>query len=184
MPGIVIRVRTQLGTWRIADVAAFDKFSDLRKRLEQEHKVELNGIPFTADPAGAQHYNDNTTVAEAKLNNGHMIYAMLDESKMGVHEATSGGGKMIRKDGTIVAQDISTVFNSNGFRPGMLPLRNMKMRWTLNEFISLDEQFQFKIKAPDGGMCKKVSIDASSIENFQNYMRNFDFRVMRYVLLN
>lgn len=63
----------------------------------------------------------------------------------------------------------------------MLPLRKMKMQWTLNEFISLDEQFQYKVKSPDTGMCKKVSIDTASIQDFQNYMRNFDFRVMRYV---
>ncbi len=62
---------------------------------------------------------------------------------------------------------------------GMLPLRSMKMQWTLNEFVSLDEQFQYKIKAPEKGICKLASIDSTAIEEFQNYMRNFDFRIMR-----
>jgi nuclear protein localization family protein 4 len=179
MPGIVIRVRTKVGTWRVADVALSDTFADLRKRIEEEHHADLQGEAFTSDPAGTQTFSDNMTVGQAKLTNGHMIYAMVDESKVGAHEKTTRQ-KTIRKDGTIVNQDISTVFNSSGFRPGMLPLRNMKMHWTLNEFISLDEQFQYKIKSPDTGMCKLVSVDKASVENFQNYMRHFDFRVMRY----
>jgi nuclear protein localization family protein 4 len=178
MPGIVIRVRTKVGVWRINDVASSDTFADLRSRLEQEHTADLQGVPFSADPGGAQPYRDELTVSQAKLTNGHMIYAMVDESKVGVHEQSTGH-KTITKDGTIMTKDIGTVFNSTGFRPGMLPLRNMKMHWTLNEFISLDEQFQYKVKSPETGMCKKVSIDKAAVQDFQNYMRNFDFRVMR-----
>lgn len=182
MPGIVVRLRTQIGTWRLSDVMPSNTFADMRARFEQEHKVDLNSVPLTADPAGLKAYRDDQTVAQANLSNGHMIYAMVDMEKVSVH-AASTGGKTIKKDGTIVTQDISTVFNSSGFRPGMLPLRNMKMHWTLNEFISLDEQFQYKVKSPETGMCKKVSIDTASIQDFQNYMRNFDFRVMRFVLV-
>ncbi len=178
MPGIVIRVRTKVGVWRINDVAGSDTFADLRRRLETEHIADLRDVPFSGDPAGAQLYRDETTVAQAKLANGHMIYAMVDESKVGVHEQSTGH-KKITKEGNIVTQDIGTVFNSTGFRPGMLPLRNMKMHWTLNEFISLDEQFQYKVKSPESGVCKKVSIDKAAVQDFQNYMRNFDFRVMR-----
>eukprot|EP01032_Pedospumella_encystans_P013179 gene13179-15190_t len=153
-------------------------FAQLRARFEEEHKVDLKSVALTADPAGSQPYRDDQTVGQANLSNGHMIYAMVDMEKVSVHTASTGG-KTIKKDGTIVTQDISTVFNSSGFRPGMLPLRNMKMHWTLNEFIALDEQFQYKVKSPETGMCKKVSIDTASIQDFQNYMRNFDFRVMR-----
>ena len=55
------------------------------------------------------------------------------------------------------------------------------MQWTLNEFVSLDEQFQYKIKAPEKGICKLASIDSTAVAEFQNYMRTFDFRVMRSV---
>ena len=115
-----------------------------------------------------------------KLGNGDMIYITVDENKTGIHEASSSR-KKITKEGNIISQDISSVLNSSGFRPGMLPLRSMKMQWTLNEFVSLDEQFVYKIKAAEKGLCKLVSVNTSAINDFQNYMRNFDFRVMRLI---
>jgi nuclear protein localization family protein 4 len=174
---IVLRVRTQIGTWRLINVKPQDTFGNLRKRLIEEHKINIDE-PFTSDPAANNPFRESTTVREAKLSNGHMIYLKIDESKMGVHEA-SLVSKKITKEGNIVQQDITSVLNSSGFRPGMLPLRSMKMHWTLNEFISLDEQFEFKIKHQEKPFCKLVSIDSSSINEFQNYLRNFDFRVMR-----
>eukprot|EP00600_Ochromonadales_sp_CCMP1393_P007567 CAMPEP_0174969530 /NCGR_PEP_ID=MMETSP0004_2-20121128/8816_1 /TAXON_ID=420556 /ORGANISM="Ochromonas sp., Strain CCMP1393" /LENGTH=436 /DNA_ID=CAMNT_0016219035 /DNA_START=117 /DNA_END=1428 /DNA_ORIENTATION=- len=178
MSAITIRVRTQLGTWRVASIKPSDTFANIRSRLEEEHIVDLKGIPFTADPSGSQVYDDHITSAEAKLTNGHMLYAMIDETKVSVHDQSTGH-KKIKKDGTIVNQDVSSVFQSSGFRPGMLPLRSMKMHWTINEFVSLDEQFQYKIQAQKESNCKLLSIDKASIENFQSYMRNFDFNVMR-----
>lgn len=85
-----------------------------------------------------------------------------------------------------MTSDVASVLNSNGFRPGMLPLRSMKMQWTLDEFLIIDNQFVYKVKAPEkgkGAICKEVSIDTSSITNFQSYMENFDFRVMRVAFL-
>lgn len=107
-----------------------------------------------------------------------MIFLNIDESKMGVHEASTGK-KQITKDGHIIAQDIESSLKSSGFRPGMLPLRSMKMQWTLNEFVALDEQFVYKVKAPEKGICQLVSLDKGSVNDFQSYLRNFDFRVMR-----
>lgn len=182
MPLIVIRVRTQIGTWRLSDVSVTNTFEDLLIRLEREHNIDLNGKQFTVDPAGKNAFPNGMTVRDAKIGNGHMIYLEIDETKMGVHEATTGK-KQITKEGNIVAQSVESVLNTSGFRPGMLPLRSMKMQWTLNEFISLDEQFEFKIKAQKTSVCKLVSLDSSCIKDFQNYMRNFDFRVMRVAYL-
>lgn len=182
MSKILLRVRTQIGTWRI-NVHTNDTFQNLKNELEKEHQVNLNNILFTSDPNGKQSYPDHHTIRDANLTNGTMIYLLLNESNgniIPVHK-NSTGLKMITKDGTIVTQDVSSVFQTNGFRPGMLPLRSMKMQWTLNEFVSLDEQFQYKIKAPEKGLCKLVSIDKSAIQEFQNYMRNFDFRVIRFL---
>jgi hypothetical protein len=128
MPGIVVRVRTQLGTWRVNNIAPSTTFAELRRSVEEEHNVDISGIPFTADAGGSQVYDDEVTAGEARLSNGHMIYAMVDETKVGVHKQSTGL-KSIRKDGTIVTQDATSVFNSTGFRPGMLPLRSLKMQW-------------------------------------------------------
>ncbi len=179
MPPIVLRVRTQIGTWRISDVNPnTDTFSSLISRLGKEHNIDLTNRSFTVDPAGTNSYPSAMLIRDAKISNGHMLYLEIDESKMGVHESSSGK-KQITKDGHIVSQDIHSALKSTGFRPGMLPLRSMKMQWTLNEFIALDEQFEFKIKAQEKSNCKLLSIDAASIKDFQNYMRNFDFQVMR-----
>lgn len=178
MTQIVLRVRSQIGTWRLTDVNVSDTFEMLMIRLEQEHKVVLKGKSFSIDPSGTNYFSNTMTVREAKIPNGHMLYLAIDVDKIGVHEA-SNGKKQITKDGHIVSQDISYALKSTGFRPGMLPLRSMKMQWTLNEFIALDEQFEFKIKAQEKSICKLCSINSSSIQDFQNYMRNFDFRVMR-----
>ena len=125
-------------------------------------------------------FNDKATVGEAGLKNGDLIYIAIDETKMGIHESSSGK-KQITKEGHIVAQDIQKSLNQSGFRPGMLPLRSMKMHWTLNEFVALDEQFVYKVKAPEKGICEIVSVDTSSINDFQSYLRNYDFQIMRLV---
>lgn len=174
----MIRVRTQIGTWRLKDVTQSDTFSSIRKRLEEEHSSDLSGVPFTSDPTGGNVIPDESTVGHASLHNGDMIYAMVDETKAGIHKDSSSR-KKIQKDGTIVSQDSGSVFNSSGFRPGMLPLRSMKMQWTLNEFVSLDEQFQFKITAQEKSICTLASLNSASIRDFQNYMFNFDFQIMR-----
>lgn len=107
-----------------------------------------------------------------------MLYITVDETKIGIHEDAQSG-KRITKEGNIVAQEYTSVSDKQGFRPGMMPLRSMKMQWTLNEFISLDEQFEYKLKVQDKSICNQVSIDTSSLINFQEYMRTFDFQRIR-----
>ena len=124
-------------------------------------------------------FENYRTVGQEGLKNGDMIYIQIDDTKMGVHESSTGK-KQITKDGHIVAQDVASSLKSNGFRPGMLPLRSMKMQWTLNEFVALDEQFVYKVKAPEKGICQLVSLDTGAVNAFQSYLRNFDFRVMRF----
>jgi len=67
----------------------------------------------------------------------------------------------------------------------MLPLRDMKMRWTLQEFVDMNERFVFKIKRQEekwvgsgGG-----SLDTPNANDFQGYLRRFDFRRNRFGLL-
>lgn len=171
-----------------------DNFRCIKHRLEKEHNVNLDHTPFTAKPLTVNEsatvdmiYRESMTIQEANLSNGHILHLKIDESKIGVHESAGlETRKQITKEGNIVSQDISTVLNSSGFRPGMLPLRSMKMQWTLDEFMLMDSQFVYKVKAPEkgkGAVCKAANLDTSAIQNFQSYMENFDFKVMRIAYL-
>ena len=176
---IVIRVRSQLGTWRLKDVEASNTMASLRERIEKEHHTDLEGRPFSSDPGGKELILDECTVGDLNMANGQLIYAMVDEAKTGVHEAATTG-KMIAKDGSIVAQEYENVVARTGFRPGMMPLRDMKMQWRLDEYVALDEQFEYKLKRQKEAMAAGIQVDAKSMQNFQAYcLSTLDFQQMR-----
>jgi nuclear protein localization family protein 4 len=177
MMSLVIRVRTQLGTWRIQKVSPSDTLSLLRERLETENKTDLEGRPFTLDQVGLKPLPDSTSVAQAGLSNGEMIFAMIDIASTVFRNTHHPIMKTIAKDGTIVATEGPD--DSKGFRRGMPSLRDMKMQWTLNQFISLDEQFVYKFKNPDKAFCTMANLNSSAVADFQNYMVHFDYKKMR-----
>ena len=123
---ITLRVRTQIGTWRVNNISLSESFQQLRERLEKEHDAQFSRAEFSKDPSGKQLIKETMFISESGLKNGDMIYADVDESKVGIHEASTAK-KMITKDGKIVAQDMERSIQATGFRPGMLPLRSMKM---------------------------------------------------------
>ena len=176
--GITLRIRTQLGTWRLAGVHPQDSMEELRRRIESEHRADLEGRPLTADAAGTNRFRDSDTVGGLKLENGAMLYAMVDETKSGIHEMSSAA-RQITKEGNIVAAEYQSVSDSKGFRPGMMPLRNMKMQWTLNEFVALDSQFEFHVKKQPQAFCTAVSLDEAVADEFHNYMCTVDYQCMR-----
>ena len=49
---MILRVRTQLGTWRLSNIQENDTMATLRDRLEREHKTDLMGRPLMRDPGG------------------------------------------------------------------------------------------------------------------------------------
>jgi nuclear protein localization protein 4 homolog len=175
---LTLRIRTQVGVWRLQNVNKTDTLRALRHRIEEEHHTDLKGMPFISEKNGKVQLLDDLTVQAAGLEHGDMLFAVVDESKTGIHEHAVSG-KRITKDGTIVTQEYSDVSNNKGFRPGMMPLRSMKMAWTLNEFVALDSQFEFKIKRQEAGICSKAVVDKAVIQDFQAYMMNFDYRKIR-----
>lgn len=179
---LTLRVRSQIGTWRVNNVSSSDDFQQLKERLQKEHGADFTRPQFSKDPSGKELLKDTMLISEAGLKNGDMIYADLDEQKVGIHEASTGK-KMITKDGKIVAQDMERSIQATGFRPGMLPLRSMKMQWTLNEFMSLDEQFVYKLKAQEKAICTVATLNTAPLQEFQNYMRSYDFRMIRVAYL-
>ncbi len=175
---ITLRVRSQIGTWRVQNVSMTDDFRCLRERLQKEHNAEFSRNGFSSDPSGNVIFGDDLTIMEAGLKNGDMIYADVDERKVGVHEATTMK-KTITKDGRIMAQEVHTSLQATGFRPGLLPLRSMKMQWTLNEFMQLDEQFVYKVKAQEQSNCTKAVVNEAPLRDFQQYLRAYDYRMIR-----
>lgn len=176
---LILRIRTQLGTWRLKDVNPNDTFAIIRARIEREHTTDLTGRPITSDIEGNHPFPETMTIAGAGLVNGSMIFVLVDETKTGVHEAAQSSAKRIAKDGSIVAQDYSSLSNSQGFRPGMMSLRSIKKQWTLSQFIQLDEQFVFRLTATKPAYCKLASTDSKSMEEFSAFARSLDFRRMR-----
>ena len=176
---LVLRIRTQVGTWRVGNVMPSDTIATLKRRIESEHRADLEGRPLTRDPAGSDRFRESDTVGQPGLENGAMLYAMVDESKCGIHE-NSSGARAITKEGNIVAQQYSDAADSKGFRPGMMPLRNMKMQWTLNEFVALDAQFEFKVQKQEAPFCTGATLENTVFREFHEYMLgNFDYQCMR-----
>ena len=181
MPGITLRVRTQLGTWRLSGIEDADTMGALRVLVEKEHNTDLEGRPFSSDAAGKIKFDDAQTVGDLLLANGTMVYALVDVEKTGVHEEATGvGARRITKDGNIIANDHASIASRTGFRPGMMPLRNMKMQWRLEEFIALDAQFEYKLSRAAQPLCSSVTLDVACMQEFQAYMvSSLDFQQLR-----
>ena len=105
-----------------------------------------------------------------------MLHITVSEISPAGHENKQ---KVITKDGEIVSKPYEEVLSKDGFRPGMLSLRSMKMQWTLNEYVELDSRFVYKLKKQDETIAKKVLLDSKSFEEFQGYMRTLDYRRIR-----
>jgi len=65
----------------------------------------------------------------------------------------------------------------------MMPLRDMKKHWTLQEFTAMDSTFNFNIKAGGKASCKGVSLDMNECNSFQSYLREGEFQYGRYGFL-
>lgn len=175
---MILRIRTQLGTWRIQDIKPEDKIGFICSRIENEHQTTLLSS-LSADILGTQQYDTNLTIQQVGLKHGDMLYASVDEAKTGVHENAQASVKRVTKTGDVVLQSYENISNNSGFRPGMLSLRSMKKHWTLNEFIRLDEQFCFKLKAVDKAPCTLASTDKSIMSEFVGYMQSCNFQRIR-----
>ena len=109
--------------------------------------------------------------------------------------APAGGGitkRIIDKDGSIKLVHTSDVSSSGpstaastserGFRKGLLPLRDMKMAWTLQEFTAMDDKYNFKIKRQESSFVGRggLHLESSAVADFQNYLRKFQFQQQRF----
>jgi nuclear protein localization family protein 4 len=108
-----------------------------------------------------------------------MLHLRLGENQMNMVHEEAAGPKKIQADGSIAAQTYEELSRKTGFRPGMMSLRSMKMKWTLADFMEMDNQFTFTMKRQEKGFCQKVTLDTSSCNSFQSYVAQFSYRRAR-----
>lgn len=172
----------------------------------------LYELPLSKDPACHHPINLNMTLRSQDLNHGSMVYCRVDpascaDATVAVAEEagslldpssgtdedgnnsannTSNMKRVIDKDGRIKlvpSNEVRSSGDDKGFRRGMMPLRDIKMAWTLNEFMALDSRFVFKIQRQEQAVCKQVSLDSPSVNDFQSYLQRFQFARKRFAFL-
>ncbi|CAM9751683.1 unnamed protein product [Chrysoparadoxa australica] len=180
---MILRVRSQVGQWRVHGVTRETTIAQLREQIGKEHNLDLSdgeAQPLSLKPnaLGDQPALPlGKTLQELGLAHGDMLHLKLDEARMAHEEAQ--GPKKVNADGTIVQQSYDEVAKKTGFRPGMMSLRSMKMKWTLADFMEMDDHFTFKLKRQDKAVCTQVSLDTKTCQSFQTYLRQFNFHQCR-----
>lgn len=187
--------------------------SDVLEGIAQVRPHVQYEKPLSFDPGCNEALDTTKTLAEQQLRHGSMVHCRVDAatcaelkpkgavteanddedaSNNNNKDATDTGEpqqhmkRVIDKDGSIKLVPTNEVRSSGddrGFRKGMLPLRDMKMAWTLNEFMALDSKFTFKIQRQKEAICQQVSLDSPAIGDFQAYCAQFAFQRKRFGFL-
>jgi hypothetical protein len=115
MSAIAVRVRTQVGSYRLNDVNPTDTFGTLRERMKKEHNAELTSL-FSLDQKKTT-VPDTTTVGEANLVNGHMLYADISaatrhDNPTTTTAAAASGNLIVKADGTIGVAEAASWISS------------------------------------------------------------------------
>ena len=210
---MIIRVRSNVGVWRVEglDPEAATGENILAEIAKTRPHVTYEK-QLSRDPACQQPLDLSMTLMNLNLKHGAMIHCRVDPASCADASVAVAGGdngaeqsatttaagndtqdttsvhmkRVIDKDGAIKLVPSNEVRNSgedNGFRRGMMPLRDMKMAWTLNEFIAMDSQFVFKMARQEKSICSQVSLDSPSIADFQSYLQRFQFARKRFAFL-
>lgn len=122
------------------------------------------------------------TVGNTKSNNTSTTTSGGDE----LPSSSTNTKRIIDKDGCIKLIHTTDESNPNkadlGFRKGLMPLRDIKKSWTLNEFTQMDDKFNFKIKRQEKSFVgvDGLHLESGAVESFQNYLRRFQFRQQRF----
>eukprot|EP00536_Pseudo-nitzschia_multiseries_P009205 jgi/Psemu1/66896/estExt_Genemark1.C_2520025 len=201
---MIIRVRSNVGVWRVEGLnPETSTGEDILAEIAKTRPHVSYEKPLSADPACQQPLDLDASLKSQNLKHGSMVHCRVDAASCATGDALvpvagekgSGNGdaqdsrnmkRIIDKDGQIKLVPSNEVRNSGddkGFRRGMMPLRDIKMAWTLNEFVAMDSQFVFKMKRQEQAICSQVSLDSPSIQNFQSYLQRFQFARKRFAFL-
>ncbi|GKY92445.1 hypothetical protein MPSEU_000215000 [Mayamaea pseudoterrestris] len=199
---MLLRIRSNVGIWRIENLDdRTATVADVMGAVQttRPHVVFLEPLSF--DPACKQHLASDRPLSEQGLTHGAMVHCRVDpETCLDISGATGSNAmqeafangttplataptatnmrRVIDKDGRIklVPSNETPSEKERGFRKGMMPLRDMKMQWTLNDFMALDAQFEFKIQRQENAICKQVSVEVPSLTEFQGYLQTLQFK--------
>ena len=76
---LTLRIRTQIGTWRIGNVRGDDTVEEILCRVCSDHHAELlPGKPICRDAGGTEIIAPSDTVGRLGLQNGEMLYATIN----------------------------------------------------------------------------------------------------------
>ncbi|KAJ0395411.1 hypothetical protein P43SY_003835 [Pythium insidiosum] len=173
---MLIRVRSKNGIWRVNGLTSQSTIADIKQWVENEHAIARATQQLALDQQGSRVVHNEQTLRDLRLGHGDMLFLEYDG------ELISTGGRVgtkIAADGTLTHVTYNDRVDKNSFRPGLKALRDMKMHWTLGEFMRMDAQFEFKISAQKAPHVSKVILDGPSCNDFQSYLRQFAFQQSR-----
>ncbi|GAX11056.1 nuclear protein localization protein 4 homolog [Fistulifera solaris] len=200
---MLLRVRSNVGVWRV-EVPSDDctvrsilqSISTTRPHVVYERPLSRDaayeqpleaGVNLDFLTHGSMVYCrvDPATCADQSINSQAVVESdesLKDTAENAVKSKQTNMRRVIGKDGSIilVPSNEHPAEKDKGFRKGMMALRDMKMHWTLADFMALDSQFEFKIQRQENPICKQASLDIPSISNFQAYLQNFRFKRHRF----
>jgi len=180
---MLIRIRTNVGTWRIdlSSAGTDPRIVDLYHAIRAEHGEGLVfTTPLSKDPRGSgvmAEDGESSLSVDLGLRNGDMVHGRVDpETVASVGDGGAQSVTFVGTDGNIHRRAATADDLGRSFRPGMQALRDMKMQWTLNDFMAMDDRFVFKIKRQDAADCPHVSMESGEANGFQSYLREFGFQ--------
>ena len=192
--GITIRVRSQLGMWRLRDVNPADAVEALVQRIEAEKNVPAHQQTLSLDAGGTMPLDASVPLAKYGIKaNGDVVHLRIDAHA----DALIAGPAMVTKkkigaDGSIVAVQYEEAQAERGFRPGMPRLRDMKKTWTLQEFVEMNEQFVYRFEKPKEGeadegrkseMCFGAHVHSGCMMDFTTAMQQVGWNQCRVAYL-
>jgi len=166
-----LRFRSAAGTIRITNVNLHTTtVAQLKQRIAAEHGIPAESSSLKLEPNAAEPVKDGVVLASLGLVHGALLYL---DSPVALKLAPQVK-KTVDADGNVVVA--AQKAEVEGFRPGVAALRSQKLHWTLTEMTELDDQYTFIIKGKEPLFCANVSMDITSAQGFQAYLRNFAFK--------
>ena len=160
---MIIRVRSNVGVWRVEGLEPTSTGDDIVKQIAKTRPNLQYEKPLSKDPACHEALDLRLSLASQNLSHGSMVHCRVDPSTCADASVAVAGGdvaaqgghaegdgtdnawtnntsnmkRVIDKDGSIrlvPSNEVRSAGEDKGFRRGMMPLRDIKMAWTVSSF--------------------------------------------------